>query len=45
MNFPGVTSLQDMKQIGWPIKYRSLTYIYLRNYSNGHTDAFYQIWC
>ena len=30
-NFPGVISLQDMKQICWAIKYRSLTYIYLRN--------------
>ena len=30
-NFPGVNSLQDMKQICWAIKYRSLTYIYLRN--------------
>ena len=30
-NFPGVNSLQDMKQIWWALKYRSLTYIYLRN--------------
>ena len=30
-NFPGVNSLQDMKQICWAIKYRSLTYTYLRN--------------
>ena len=30
-NFPGVNSLQDMKQICWAIKCRSLTYIYLRN--------------
>ena len=30
-NFPGVNSLQDMKQIYWAIKYSSLTYTYLRN--------------
>ena len=30
-NFPGVNSLQDMKQMCWAIKYRSLTYTYWRN--------------
>ena len=30
-NFPGVNILQDMKQICWAIKYRSLTNTYLRN--------------
>ena len=44
-NFPGVNSLQDMKQICWAIKYKSLTYIYLRNESDGHIDALYQLWC
>ena len=29
-NFPGVNSLQEFKQICWAIKYRSLTYTYLR---------------
>ena len=28
----GINSLQDMEQICWNIKYRSLTYIYLRSY-------------
>ena len=30
-NFPRVNSLQDMKQICWAIKYKSVTYIYLRS--------------
>ena len=28
-NFPGVNSLQDMKQICWAIKYKALTYIHI----------------
>ena len=44
-NFTGVNSLQDMKQIRSALKYRSLTYTYLRNQSDGHTDALYQLWC
>ena len=44
-NFTGVNSLQDMKEIRWALKYRSLTYTYLRNQSDGHTDALYQLWC
>ena len=44
-NFSGVNSLQDMKQNHWTIKYRSLTYIYLKGQSDGHIDPLYQLWC
>ena len=42
-NFSGVNSLQDMKQTRWIIKYRPLTYIYLRGQSDGHIDSLYQL--